>query len=315
MQEYKKAVILLNMGGPNSLDEVSSFLKNMFADPCILSVQNGVFRSMIGSMIVNSRVEKSKKIYKQIGGLSPITSITFSLIQKLQARNQDTFYTYAMRYVPPFSYHVLEEIMQKGIQEIYLFSMYPQYSSTTTFSSFQDVAQSLKKLEFTPEIHTIDRYYNHHLFIDSILNSVQTHIMGKDSKDFILILSAHSIPLSRVKKGDPYQNECEECYHLIKKGLESRNLFFKDIILSYQSKVGPVKWIGPYTDEIIKQYAKNNNIIIFPLSFSIDNSETRYELDIFYRNLATSLDVKEYIVCPCLNDSEDFITLIESLII
>ena len=111
MQSYKKAVVLLNMGGPNSLDEVPIFLKNMFQDPCILSVKGSFFRSMIGNIIVNSRTQKSKKIYEALGGSSPLTRLTFSLIKKLQEKSQDTFYTYAMRYTPPYSYHVLQEVM------------------------------------------------------------------------------------------------------------------------------------------------------------------------------------------------------------
>lgn len=309
----KKAVVLLNMGGPNNLDEVPVFLKNMFADPCILSVPSNFFRSMISSVIVNSRVEKSKKMYEAIGGSSPITPITFSLIQKLQARRNDIFYSYAMRYVPPYSYHVLQEIKEKGITDIVLFSMYPQYSTTTTFSSFQDIAVALKKLDFTPRIQTIERYYNHKLFIQAVCQSIETTLAQSNPSEFTLILSAHSIPLSRVKKGDPYQKECEENRDLIQQCLEERGIFFKQICLSYQSKIGPVKWIGPNTSDIITQHA-HDKIIIYPLSFTIDNSETCYELSILYKQLADTLNINDYRVCPCLNDSQDFITLIESFL-
>lgn len=312
MQIYKKAVILLNMGGPNSLDEVDVFLKNMFADPCILSVKNGVFRSMIGSMIVNSRAEKSKNIYKALGGASPMTQTTFALTQKLQSKNNEVFYTYAMRYVPPFSTQVLQDIINKGINEICLFSMYPQYSSTTTFSSFKDIADSLKKLNFYPKIQIIDRYSTHNLFIQIIVDEIEKKIQNKDSKEFVLILSAHSIPISRVKKGDPYKKECEESCELIKQELESRNIIFKNVILSYQSKVGPVKWLGPNTNSVIKANSKNN-IIIYPLSFTIDNSETLYELHILYKDMAKQLGIKDYIVCSCVNDSDSFTDFILNL--
>lgn len=311
-KKYKKAVILLNMGGPNSLDEVSVFLKNMFADPCILSVKNSLMRAMLGSMIVNSRIEKSKNIYKKLGGFSPITATTFALTQKLQARNSEVFYTYAMRYVPPFAKNVLHEIRSKGINEICLFSMYPQYSSTTTFSSFKDIADSLKELNFTPKIQIIDRYSSHHLYIKSVCEAIARKLKGKDSKEFVLILSAHSIPLSRVKKGDPYKDECEAALGLIKTQLDSMGLHFKDIVLGYQSKVGPVKWIGPYTQDIIKANARSK-IIVYPLSFTIDNSETLYELDMLYRDLARLHGSAEYIVCECLNDDDLFIELIEHL--
>lgn len=314
-KKYKKAVILLNMGGPNSLNEVDSFLKNMFADPCILSVKNSLMRAMLGSMIVNSRASKSKKIYEKLGGSSPLTATTFALTQKLQARSPDIFYTYAMRYVPPFASDVLRDIMQKGIAEISLFSMYPQYSSTTTFSSFKDAADALRMLKFMPKVQIIDRYFHHSDFINIIVSEILRKLNGFSASDFVLVLSAHSIPLSRVKKGDPYKDECEKTRKLIIAELKSRGAVFKDVILSYQSKVGPVKWLGPNTDSIIRANA-NSNIIIYPLSFTIDNSETLYELDMLYRELHSTFDSKhgkrEFIVCECPNDSDLFIEFIES---
>lgn len=312
MQTQNKAVVLLNMGGPNSLDEVATFLKNMFADPCILSVKNEFFRSMLGNVIVNSRIEKSKKMYEKIGGCSPLTEITFKLTQKLQKRNPSTFYTYAMRYVPPYSLAVMQEIMQKNIHDITLFSMYPQYSSTTTYSSFSDISLALKTLNFTPRIRTIDRYATHPLFIKAITQSIKDTLNGRNAKDFVLILSAHSVPISRIKKGDPYQQECQDCKALLQTELEKNDIIFKDIQLCYQSKVGPVKWIGPYTDSVIKSLAPSN-MIIYPLSFTIDNSETKYELAIQYAELAKSLGIKEYLVCECLNDSDLFVEFIESM--
>ncbi|WP_237416252.1 ferrochelatase [Helicobacter saguini] len=315
-KKYKKAVILLNMGGPNSLNEVESFLKNMFADPCILSVKNGVMRGVIGSMIVNSRANKSKKIYEKLGGSSPLTPKTFSLTQKLQSRNSEVFYTYAMRYVPPFATDVLRDIMDKGIKEICLFSMYPQYSSTTTFSSFKDAADALKALKYTPKVQIIDRYSHHSGFINIIISEILRKMQGFKASEFILILSAHSIPLSRVKKGDPYQSECEKTRELIVTALRDKGVVFKDVILSYQSKVGPVKWLGPNTDSIIRANA-DSNIIVYPLSFTIDNSETLFELDMLYRDLhleyETTHGKREFIVCQCPNDSDLFIEFIESL--
>ncbi len=312
MQNYKKALVLLNMGGPNNINEVSVFLKNMFDDPCILSIKNNMFRSMIGSMIVNSRVEKSKKIYEALGGYSPITEITFALTKKLQERNKDIFYTYAMRYVPPYATSVVQEIMQKNINDIILFSMYPQYSSTTTYSSFQDIANAIKSLDFYPKITTIDRYSSNDLFIRAITKTIINTLSNDNAQKFVLILSSHSIPVSRVRDGDPYQKECEETLKLLKQELESNNINFKDIILSYQSKIGPVKWIGPYTCDVIKQNSKDN-IIIYPLSFTIDNSETKYELCIQYKELADKLGIKDYRVCSCLNYSDEFVELIEHL--
>lgn len=311
MQTQNKAVVLLNMGGPNSLNEVSVFLKNMFSDPCIIDIKNKFFRSLLGNIIVNSRIEKSINMYKKIGGYSPLTEITFKLTQKLQNRNPNIFYTYAMRYVPPYSLAVMQEIMQKNIHDITLFSMYPQYSSTTTFSSFNDILLTLKTLNFNPHIRTIDRYATNPMFIKAIIKSIKDTLKDRDANDFVLILSAHSIPTSRIKKGDPYQQECMDCQALLQSELQKSNILFKDIHLCYQSKVGPVKWIGPYTDSVIKSLAPNN-IIVYPLSFTIDNSETKYELCMQYGEIAKSLGIREYLVCECLNDSDLFVEFIES---
>lgn len=305
----KEAVLLLNMGGPSSLYEVETFLTNMFYDPHILSIKNAFFRKMIANFIVSKRSEKSKKIYAAIGGKSPITQITFALTQKLAQMDQSRIYTYVMRYTPPYSKMVLEDLKSKGVESIILVSMYPQYSTTTTLSSITDIHTSLKELDYHPDIKVIDRFYQNDAFNNAILQDIQHALKDKDSSEFVLIFSAHGIPEKVVQSGDSYQKECEENLAIIKNKLKQNNIVFKDVILSYQSKVGPMKWIGPDTDQII-QKNKKNKIIIYPISFTIDNSETEYELCIQYKKLAQEIGVKDYIVCPCLNDSDSFAKMI-----
>lgn len=305
----KEAVLLLNMGGPSSLYEVETFLTNMFYDPHILSIKNTFFRKMIANFIVSKRSEKSKKIYAAIGGKSPITKITFALTQKLGQMDPSRIYTYVMRYTPPYSKMVLEDLKNQGIESIILVSMYPQYSTTTTLSSITDIHTSLKELDYHPNVKVIDRFYQDDAFNNAILQDIQHSLRDKDSGEFILILSAHGIPEKVVQRGDSYQKECEENLKIIKNKLKQNNIIFKDVILSYQSKVGPMKWIGPDTDQII-QKNKKNKIVIYPISFTIDNSETEYELCIQYRKLAEEIGIKDYIVCPCLNDSDSFAKMI-----
>lgn len=305
----KEAVLLLNMGGPSSLYEVETFLTNMFYDPHILSIKNTFFRKMIANFIVSKRSETSKKIYAAIGGKSPITQITFSLTQKLGQNDPSRIYTYVMRYTPPYSKMVLEDLKNKGVESIVLVSMYPQYSTTTTLSSITDIHTSLKDLNYHPDIKVIDRFYQEDAFNDAILAQIQESLQAKDSNEFVLILSAHGIPEKVVQRGDSYQKECEENLEIIKNKLKDKGIVFKDVILSYQSKVGPMKWIGPDTDATIAKN-KKNKIIIYPISFTIDNSETEYELSIQYKKLAQEAGVKDYIVCPCLNDSDSFAKMI-----
>ncbi|GAA9071643.1 ferrochelatase [Helicobacter pylori] len=310
----KEAVILLNMGGPNSLYEVGVFLKNMFDDPFILTIKNNFMRKMVGKMIVNSRIEKSKKIYEKLGGKSPLTPITFALTERLNKLDPSRFYTYAMRYTPPYASMVLQDLALKEVESLVFFSMYPQYSSTTTLSSFNDAFNALKALEaFRPRVRVIERFYASKKLNGIILNTILSTLNNRKSQDFVLIFSVHGLPKSVIDAGDTYQQECEHHVSLLKELMQQKNIPFKEVLLSYQSKLGPMKWLEPSTEELIEKHRKSH-IIIYPLAFTIDNSETLYELDMQYRLMAERLAVKEYLVCPCLNDSIEFAKFIIELV-
>lgn len=297
------------MGGPSHLGEVEVFLRNMFKDPYILPIKNSLMRKFVGSMIVKKRLEKAKQNYRAIGGKSPMVGYTFSLCQKLQEKNPKRFYSYAMRYTPPFTDMALKEMQQKGIQKIYLFSMYPQYSTTTTLSSFSEVYRCLKELNYKPIIEVIDRYFDHSIYHKNMLQDIFETLNGRDSKDFILIFSAHSLPKSIIDSGDPYEQECQKTFESMKNLLKQNNIFFKDIFLSYQSKVGKMEWIGPSTKSMIEKYA-NEKLLLYPLGFNIDNSETIFEIDIEYREIAKKMGNEIFLLCPCFNDSDHFVDFI-----
>lgn len=299
------------MGGPSNFFEIETFLKNMFYDEHILRIKSNFLRKIVGSFIVNRRLSEAQENYKAIGGKSPIVPITFSLTEKLNKLDPDVFYTYAMRYTPPYAQTVAQYLKQENFQEVSLLSLYPQYSTTTTLSSITDFKQACEKINFAPNFTIIDRFYDHPLFLECIKERIQ-ETLPKDSKDYILILSAHSLPQSIIDAGDPYQKECEKNAELLKEFLASRGIYFKDILLTYQSKLGPIKWISPYTKESIKKLA-HQKVIIYPIAFSIDNSETCFELDIELRKEANQIGLKSFLVCPCLNDSDTFVKLILDL--
>ncbi|RAX54766.1 ferrochelatase [Helicobacter sp. 16-1353] len=299
------------MGGPNNLFEVELFLKNMFNDPLILTIKSPFMRKMVANMIANSRLESAKSNYKHIGSKSPLVELTFKLTKQLQALDSTRFYTYAMRYTPPFSDSVAMELKNKNINKITLFSMYPQYSNTTTLSSVRDFLRALKELDYNPEIKIVENYPTDSGFIESCIEKIKE--TNKNFGDFILFLSAHSIPKRMIDLGDPYKNEIEQSAKALKEALEFQNIYFKKIIITYQSKIGPVKWLEPSTADMIKKY-KDSNIMIYPLAFSIDNSETDYELEIENRHLAQNLGIKEYVVCKCPNYSTTFAKAIINLI-
>lgn len=301
------------MGAPGSLFEVEAFLKNLFSDPLILGTKNNFVRKMLSKFIIRKRLLESKASYQAIGGRSPLTHHAFALCNELNTLDHSRFYTYAMRYTPPFALQVLEDIRNKGIDSICLFSLYPQFSYSTTYSSLLDVKNALNKLGFSPTLSFVESYPAHPLYIQCILQRILETLQNDNPEDFTLILSAHSLPQSRIAGGDPYQKHCEQSAQALESALTAQGIHFQNITLAYQSKIDQLKCIGPSTKQSIARH-KSSKILIFPLSFSLDNVKTNFELKIAYAHYAKSLNVHEYRVCECLNSSKSFAQSIISLI-
>ena len=302
----KKALVLLNMGGPNNLDEVKIFLTNMFNDKNIIRVKSDLLRKFIAIMITTFREKEAKENYRVLGGKSPIVDLTKKLIEKLEKKIGDrVFVTFAMRYTPPFSKEVIEELKNRNIEEVFLFPLYPQFSTTTTKSSLEEFYQRAKELNFTPKFFEIERFYKSHLYNEAIIERIEEAMGDKNPNQYILIFSAHSLPKKIIESGDSYQKEIIENVEILSNLLNQKSINFKSIELAYQSKLGPVKWLEPSLEEKLKSI-KEKKIIIYPLSFIIDNSETEFELSIEYKELAKELNFEDYIVAKALNDSEKF---------
>ena len=306
----KKALVLLNMGGPSSLDEVEVFLKNMFNDKNIINVKSDLLRSFISFMIVILRKKEARSNYAKLGGKSPILEYTKKLIEKLQLEAKNTYITYAMRYTPPFAKDVVEELKQKNIKEIVLLPLYPHYSTTTTKSSLEDFEKALEPLDVKTK--KLERFYENRLYNELLIEKIQEQLKDKNSEEFELIFSAHSLPQSIIDKGDPYQKEILLHVKLLKNILKEKNIEFKDIHIAYQSKLGPVKWLEPSLEDRLKLLTCKK-VIISPLSFTIDNSETEFELSIEYKKVADELEYEEYLVSKCPNDSDKFVKVISQM--
>jgi len=304
----KKAVVLLNMGAARSKDELKVFLQNMFNDKNILTIKSDFLRSLIAYFIVTSRIDSAWENYEAIGGSSPLHDITTNLVEKLQNKMSDFFITEAMRYTSPFAQTAIARIKEQNIKDIILLPLYPQYSTTTTKSSVEDFIQ---KAPSYFNIRVIEPFYKNKILNKAICDT----IVETQSKynDFHLIFSAHGLPQKIINKGDPYQKQIEEHIEILKEKLTHYAVNFKSINLAYQSKVGPMKWLEPSLEDMLKNF-KNEKVIIYPISFLIDNSETIFELDIEYKEIAYNLGIKEYKVCKCLNDSEYLVDLIENLV-
>ncbi len=303
-----KALVLLNMGGARSKDELEVFLRNMFNDENILTIQNKTIRSMIASLIVTLRLNKAWENYEEIGGSSPLHELTDLLVEKLQEQLPQYFVTTAMRYTSPFAQTAIARIKEKNITDVVLLPLYPQYSTTTTKSSLDDFIQ---KAENQFNITIIEPFFKNETYNNAICNEIVKTNAKYD--DYHLIFSAHGLPQKIVNNGDPYQSQIEEHLELLKEKLSHYATNFKSINLAYQSKVGPMKWLTPSLDTMLQNF-KGKKVIIYPISFIVDNSETVFELDIEYREVAKDIGVKEYKVCKCVNDSDIFIEAIKEII-
>ncbi|SFV89848.1 Ferrochelatase, protoheme ferro-lyase [hydrothermal vent metagenome] len=303
----KQALLLLNMGGPNSIEEVELFLRNMFADKRILPV-NPYLRKFIANRIIAKRIDEVKENYRLLGGASPLPAITDNLIEKLKQRVAMPVYA-AMRYVPPFAQEALVRCKEEGVDELILFPMYPQYSTTTTLSSVEDIAQQCKVLGYTPTIRVIDPYYDDYDYIEACGEKILEAVEGEKSEEYDLLLSAHGLPMSIIKAGDPYEKQVEGNVSAIKTWLTSKGINFHDIKLVYQSKVGKSAWLEPNLADVLRN-PTHRKVLIYPLAFTIDNSETVFELDIEHREIAKKLKYADYRIAKCFNDDERFVDII-----
>lgn len=308
MQEYKKALVLLNMGGPRNKEELEMFLRNMFNDKNILTMKSDLLRSMIASLIVFSRKNSAWENYAAIGGKSPINDLTQNLVDKLQKELPDIYVTQAMRYTPPFAPKCVEQIKQKGIKEVILLPLYPQYSTTTTKSSVEDF-ETIANGAFS--IKVIEPFYKNSTYNDAIVEEICSKI--DNAHEYNLIFSAHGLPQKIVDKGDPYEKQINEHVEILKDKLLDLNVQFESVNLAYQSKVGPMKWLQPSLESALEEF-ENKKVIIYPIAFIVDNSETHYELGIEYKEVAHDLKIKEYIVCDCVNDNDKFIQAIKEML-
>ena len=309
----KEAVILLNMGGPNNLEEVEVFLKNMFNDKNILTMKSDLLRKLVGGLIVFNRTESSQEIYRELGGKSPIVGHTKNLVAKLQKKlGNDVIVDFVMRYTPPFASEVIERLNKEDVEKIYLIPLYPQQSTTTTKSSLEDFEENYHNSDGNAVLVEIKHFFENKKYNKSIIESIKEKVGSDDYRDFDIIFSAHGLPQKIVDAGDVYQKHVEKHVDILKEELKSENMNFHEAHLAYQSKVGPMEWLKPSLDEKLKS-VRNRGVVIFPIAFTIDNSETDFELEIEYREIAEELGFKDYRVCRCPNDSDLFVEALEEI--
>ena len=312
----KKAVILFNLGGPDKLENVEPFLFNLFNDPAILSLPS-FLRFPLAKLIANRRAPTAKKIYEELGGSSPILELTKKQADALEVKlnEHQTKVQYkcfvVMRCWHPRASDVIKTVKQYDPQEIVLMPLYPQYSAATSGSSIKEWRGVCKKNKYDVKTSTICCYPTDQNFINAHTKEILKKI--KTLQNYKLIFSAHGLPEKNIEKGDPYQWQVENSVNKIVQNINYENL---DWVLSYQSRVGPLKWIGPSTDDIIVENSKiGKHIVLVPIAFVSEHSETLVELDIEYKKLAKDNGCKHYTRVPALGINEDFIKAMTELIL
>ena len=311
----KKAVILFNLGGPDKLDSVEPFLFNLFNDPAIISIPS-FFRYPLAKFISKKRAPTAKNIYKEIGNKSPILELTTKQAKSLEnnlLKKGDYKCFIVMRCWHPRAVDVIKKVKEYNPDEVILLPLYPQYSASTSGSSLEEWNGLCKSENYKVKTKTICCYPTESNFITSHVSLIKKTLQHVENNNFKLIFSAHGLPENKIKKGDPYQWQVEQTVKEIMSKLQTENL---DYTISYQSRVGPMKWIGPSTDsEIIKYSKEKKGVVIVPVAFVSDHSETLVELDIEYKKLAEKNGCSFYKRVPALGIEEYFIKGLAELVL
>ena len=213
---------------------------------------------------------------------------------------------FVMRYTPPFAPEVIERLQKEDIGTIYLIPLYPQYSTTTTKSSLEDFEVNYKKVDGKAQIKNIKDFFENEKYNRAILEQIKLSMNGANYKEFAIIFSAHGLPQKIVDAGDVYEKHVNQHVELLHDMMLKDGMNFNEFHLAYQSKVGPMKWLEPSLEDKLHNL-KIKKVLIYPIAFTIDNSETDFELDIEYREIAQELDFEDYRVAKCLNDSDLFV--------
>ena len=308
------AVVLMNLGGPDSLAAVEPFLYNLFADPAIIALPNPL-RWFIAKQLAKRRAPIAQQIYAKIGNASPLVPNTEAQARALEAAlGGDTRCFIAMRYWHPFADRAARAIKQWDADEIVLLPLYPQFSSTTTASSLAAWDKAAKRAGLTAPTHAICCAPDEPGFIAALAGNIRAALASWPAGQATprLSLSAHGLPKRTVARGDPYQSQVEMTAAALRQALAQPAL---DITICYQSRVGPLQWLGPATDaEIRRAGAEKRSLVVAPIAFVSEHSETLVELDIEYRHLAAQSGVPHYVRVPTVSTAPSYIAGLAQLV-
>ncbi|XP_078408253.1 ferrochelatase, mitochondrial [Cetorhinus maximus] len=318
----KTGILMLNMGGPETLDDVHDFLLRLFTDKDLIPLPA---QSKLAPFIAKRRTPKIQEQYHRIGGGSPIKMWTamqgdgmVKLLDELSPETAPHKFYIGFRYVHPLTEEAVEEMERDGIERAVAFTQYPQYSCSTTGSSLNAIYRYYNGKRAAPKMKwsTIDRWPTHPLLIQCFADHIRQELdrfPPEKRDDVVILFSAHSLPMSVVNRGDPYPQEVGAT---VQRVMETLN-FSNPYRLVWQSKVGPMPWLGPSTDDTIKGLCErgNKNLLLVPIAFTSDHIETLHELDIEYAQiLANECGVENIRRAESLNGNQLFIKALADLV-
>ncbi|MHB1528398.1 MAG: ferrochelatase [Acidiferrobacteraceae bacterium] len=309
------AIVLLNLGGPDSLASVEGFLRNLFSDPDIFRLPlPSLTQRPFAFFVARRRRREATAGYAAIGGCSPLLANTELQARALRAALPSGFEVFVcMRYWHPLTEEVVVRLRDEGYRRVVLLPLYPQYSGTTSGSSRNEFMRQCQRLGYEPEVEFVPHWYDDEGYQQAIAEGISAQLSQfsvPDPAQVTLLFSAHGLPERVVAAGDPYADQVRATCE----GVRAR-LGWPRVRLCFQSRVGPLPWLRPYTDDVIREEAAagTKQILVYPVAFVSDHVETLFELGITYRDLAHTLGVREYRVAPALNDDPQLIEVLKRL--
>jgi len=314
-------IVMMNLGGPKTLDDVGPFLLSLFADREIIQLP---LQSVLGPFIAKRRTAAVQKLYEEIGGGSPILAWTELQGREMAARLDELspetaphIPYIAFRYSQPTSEDALRRMKADGVQGAVAFTQYPHFSCATTGSSLNELWRAARRLGLEEAFRwsVIDRWPTHPGFIDAMTRTVREGLSSFDAadrEDVLLLFSAHSLPTAIINRGDPYPQEIGASVHEVMNALA----FSHEFILAYQSEVGPVSWQGASTESVIARLGERGrrNVLVVPIAFTTDHIETLSEIDIEYGDLARAHGIENFRRAPALNDEPLFLDAMADIV-
>ncbi len=306
------AVVLMQLGGPDSLEAVEPFLYNLFCDPDIIDLPLAfLFRKPLARMISRRRAPKVQKYYDYMGGRSPILRLTrrqAAALERSLAGRCNVRVDVAMRYWHPMTEEVVRSLQRDSIGRVILLPLYPQFSKSTTGSSVNEWRRVCRRMGYDPQVEVIEEYCDHPSYVAAVVRNIRIalqRIRPEDRNNVHLVFSAHGTPMKLVQSGDPYQAQVIRTYNAV----ISTGDFGLPHHLCYQSKVGPQKWLEPSLVQTIEHLAAEcvSHVLVVPIAFVSDHSETLWEINREVRDEALRLGIRYYDMSPALNSNPHFI--------